>query len=121
MPKYAHPQLSPPTMRAAAVFGTNAARIAVLSVISSTPGLTSGMIYAQVGLPATTAREHLMRLIEEGVVIADPPLAAPHSERRGQRPTYSVDRDALRRQWLQLGLELGLLDTPNTDASDLPS
>ena len=116
MPKYAQPQLSPQTERAAAVFGVNAARVAVLSTICASPGLTSGQIAAQAGLPANTAREHLARLVEEGVVIADPPLTAPHSERRGQRPTYVANQDELRRHWLQLGKEFGLTNTDDTDA-----
>lgn len=106
MTKYAEPRLPSALEAAISALGGNAARIAVLGVLSDHPRSTPGEIADRSGLSVNTVRKHLEQLLASGLVESDPPATLPFSERNGKRARYSIVATKLVEAYNELGTAL---------------
>ena len=103
MPKYARPANSERAEDPIEAFG-NRLRTGIIGYLKGHPAKTRAEIAAALDVPSPTVFNALEKLLDAGLLVADP----PRSEwERGQRVRYSVNGELVSLLYLQLGQALG--------------
>lgn len=82
----------------------NLVRAGIIGYLRQNGPATRAEIAAALELPVPTIGDSLKAMVQAGLLIPDPPLAAV---RRGQRVRYAVDQEVVSRMYLQLGQAIG--------------
>jgi DNA-binding transcriptional ArsR family regulator len=103
VPRYARPANSERAEDPIEAFG-NRLRTGIIGYLKGHPAQSRAEIAAALDVPSPTVFNALEKLLDAGLLIADP----PRSEwERGQRVRYSVNGELVSVLYLQLGQALG--------------
>lgn len=103
MPRYARPANSDYAEDPIKAFG-NMMQATIIGHLRKSPGQTRGEIAEALELPKMTIANGLERLLEAGLIIADPPREVAV---RGQRVRYTVDDAQVTEMVMRLNQVLG--------------
>jgi predicted transcriptional regulator len=103
VPKYARPANSDRAEDPIEAFG-NRLRTGIIGYLREHPNSSRAEISAALGVPSPTVFNALEKMLDAGLLVADPPR---EQWERGGRVRYSVDGQLISLLYLQLGQALG--------------